>query len=187
MEIYLIRHTQTATVLGLCYGQFDVPLADNFLQEVDIIRKKLPEIESDWFIYSSPLRRCKQLAEKFSEQIVIDERLQELNFGDWENVFFDDISAELLKNWTDNFVTVSPPNGESFEALFQRVESFWLDLLASKKKKIIIVTHAGVIRGLLANVLNLPLERAFQFSVDYGSVHKLEFQDNYTYIRYLNA
>ncbi|MSR17002.1 MAG: alpha-ribazole phosphatase [Methylococcaceae bacterium] len=187
MDIYLIRHTKTIAQTGLCYGQTDLDVGEDFLFQAALIKQKLPEFENAFLIYSSPLQRCEKLAKYFSTEVLIDKRLRELNFGDWENVFFNDVPAKLLKNWTDDFVTVSPPNGESFEALFHRVDCFWQDLLAKNDgNPIVIFTHAGVIRAMLANVLNLPLERAFQFSVDYGSVHKLEYRMGYTYIHNLN-
>jgi alpha-ribazole phosphatase len=39
---------------------------------------------------------------------------------------------------------------------------------------------------LLACLLKLPPVNAFQFRVDLGSVHKLQYLDNYTYINYIN-
>jgi len=56
----------------------------------------------------------------------------------------------------------------------------------SKSEQILIITHAGVIRALLAYILKLPPANAFQFRVDVGSVHKLQHLDNYTYINYIN-
>jgi alpha-ribazole phosphatase len=51
---------------------------------------------------------------------------------------------------------------------------------------VFVVTHAGTIRALLAQVLALPLANAFQFRIALGSVHKLHYTPEYTYIDYLN-
>lgn len=183
MEIYLIRHTQTARQKGLCYGQTDVPLAEDFFDKAREILKKMP---ANPLVFSSPLSRCERLAQLISDEIIFDNRLQELNFGDWENVLFPEIDAEKLQYWTENFGTLAPPNGENFMQLYLRVESFWHDLLALENEQVVIVTHAGVIRALLAKILNLPLEKAFVFCVDLGSVHKLRYENNYIYIEFLN-
>jgi alpha-ribazole phosphatase len=58
--------------------------------------------------------------------------------------------------------------------------------LVVEAQQVVIVTHAGVIRALLARVLNLPLENAFQFRIDAGSVHKLRSIDDYIYLEYVN-
>jgi len=183
MEIYLVRHTQTATQKGLCYGQTDVELADNFFEDAREILKKLPVKP---LVFSSPLSRCTRLAQLITDDAILDNRLLEMNFGDWENVLFADIDAEKLQRWTENFVTLAPPNGESFTQLCQRAKHFWRDLLTFENEQLVIITHAGVIRALLAVILKLPLENAFQFRVDCGSVHKLRHENQYTYIDFLN-
>jgi len=189
MDIYLIRHTKTDTLKGLCYGQSDVALAESFLEEARQLQQKLPELKSDSLIFSSPLTRCVQLAERFSDNVSTDARLLELDFGDWESRRFDDIDVDVLQQWTDNFVHVAPPNGESFIDLCQRAVSFWQDVVLGMQpasEQILIITHAGVIRALLAYILKLPPANAFQFRIDAGSVHKLQHLDNYTYIDYIN-
>ncbi len=186
MDIYLIRHTQTATDSGLCYGQSDVALADSFEDELAKLHDKLPEFDEDCKVFSSPLTRCLQLAETFSDTVTTDARLQELDFGDWEGQRFDDIEADVLQQWMDDFVTVAPPNGENFEDLYRRAGDFWQDLLAIDSKQVVVVTHAGVIRALLARALNLPLANSFQLRIDSGSVHKLRRVDDYVYIEYIN-
>jgi alpha-ribazole phosphatase len=186
MDIYLIRHTQTDTEKGLCYGQSDVALSPNFTEEALQLQKKLPELNEGCSVFSSPLSRCLMLAETFSKMVKTDDRLLELDFGDWENVYFDHVDPDVIKHWTDNFVDVGPPKGESFADLYRRASSFWQELVALDLEQVVVVTHAGVIRALLAHILQLPLANAFQFRIDSGSVHKLQHLNDYTYINYLN-
>jgi alpha-ribazole phosphatase len=187
MDIYLIRHTKTDTINGLCYGQADVPLRPSFATEAEQVINKLPDLSMETTrIFSSPLSRCRQLADRLSDVVITDGRLLELDFGDWEKQCFDEIDSALLNVWTHNFVLQAPPNGESFSDLVQRVAHFWGDLIALDLSLVVVVTHAGVIRALLAHILNLPLANAFQFRVDPGSVHKLQFLADYTFINYLN-
>jgi len=186
MDIYLIRHTRTATEAGLCYGRSDVALAASFSEDLSALQQKLPELTEDCPVFSSPLRRCTQLAERLSVKVTTDDRLLELNFGAWEGVRFDAIEPEILRHWSANFVESAPPNGESFTDLYERIGDFWRDLLQQPFEQAVIITHAGAIRALLAHVLTLPLANAFQLRIDPGSVHKLRHQNNYTYIDYLN-
>lgn len=186
MDIYLIRHTQTAADQGLCYGQSDIALADSFPDEMAKLHDKLPEFDDDCKVFSSPLTRCLQLAETFSDTVTTDARLQELDFGAWEGKRFDDIEADALQHWTSNFVTAAPPNGENFEDLYLRTGSFWQTLLSTKAEQILVITHAGVIRALLARALNLPLANSFQLRIDPGSVHKLRQIDDFLYVEYIN-
>ena len=58
-----------------------------FLKEVLLIKKKLKREKVDLkrvLIFSSSLKRCKKLASQLSKDFIIDSRLKELNFGDWE-------------------------------------------------------------------------------------------------------
>ncbi len=184
MEIYLIRHTKTDTQKGLCYGQTDVELTESFLDDAQRILKKLPSSD---LIFSSPLSRCTRLAKLMGDNVILDSRLLEVNFGDWENMPFSEIESDALTHWTENFVTLAPPNGESFSDLCRRVENFWQDLIQLENERVFIVTHAGIIRALLAVILKLPPANAFQFRVDCGSVHKLRYENAYTYIEFLNS
>jgi alpha-ribazole phosphatase len=186
MDIYLIRHTKTATPAGLCYGQSNVGLADSFIEELATLKQKLPDLTPNCQVYSSSLDRCMQLAKEFSPNIRTDERLLEINFGDWEGVPFNDIPPDSLTYWTENFVHSSQSNGECFNDLYQRVSHFWQELISSDAEQVLIVTHAGVIRALLAHILNIPLANAFAFKVDCGSVHKFQYLNQYTYIQYIN-
>ena len=187
MDIFLIRHTKTDTLAGLCYGQTDVPLAATFAEEVRALHLKLPVVTEHCLVFSSPLRRCRDLAQTFQKPIQVDNRLLELNFGDWENRLFDEIDAALLKKWTENFVTHAPPNGETFNGLCFRAGQFWEDLLSkTQAEQVLLITHAGVIRALLTHILQLPPANAFKFRVDVGSIHKLQHLDNYTYLHYIN-
>ena len=88
MEIYLIRHTTPEIEKGVCYGDSDIPLKDTFFLESEKVLNAIPLNFDE--VYSSPLQRCKQLAHVISEDITIDNRLKELNFGSWE-----------LKKWSD--------------------------------------------------------------------------------------
>lgn len=186
MDIYLIRHTKTATEKGLCYGQSDVALSPDFEDDAQQLLEKLPDLSAECQVFSSPLSRCLQLAEKLSKTVTADKRLLELDFGNWENCLFDDLDSDALRHWTEHFVDMSPPNGESFADLYRRAASFWQEVLLLDLEQVVIVTHAGVIRAILAHVLNLPPANAFQFRIDSGSVHKLQQSEHYTYINYLN-
>ncbi len=176
MEIYLVRHTETSCEKGICYGQSDVGLAEPFEFAFENILSQLP---SEAIIFSSPLKRCVALAKHIQNNIKTisyheDERLMEMNFGDWEMKNWNDILPEQLNPWMEDFVNIPASNGESFVKLHKRIGDF-LSNLASKEnnKPIIVVCHAGTIRSILCHHTNLPLKDAFQNKVDFGEVIKI--------------
>ncbi|MCH4828803.1 MULTISPECIES: alpha-ribazole phosphatase [Flavobacterium] len=176
MQIYLVRHTETICPKGVCYGQSNVNLAPNFLEQFQEIKKKLPEKA---FVYSSPLTRCLELAEYcFSKQeITVDNRLKEMNFGKWELQKWDAIPEEELNPWMEDFVNISVPMGESFQVLYERVVEFWeIIQKMALEKPLVIFTHAGVIRSLICYLEKQPLKDAFNYKVDFGEVKKVSIK-----------
>lgn len=170
MEVYLVRHTETVCEKGICYGQSDVDLKTPYELQFDQIKQQIP---ADAIVYSSPLLRCTQLANHLSDSIITDSRLMEMHFGDWELKNWNTIPEADYTPWMNDFVNVAVPNGESFVALHERVTDFFETVvLENKAQKIVLVTHAGVIRSILCTVSNLPLKDAFLNKVDFGAVIK---------------
>lgn len=177
MEIYLIRHTTPNIEKGICYGQSDLDVAPTFEEEANIILKSLA-IDNKTIVYSSPLKRCLKLASKFSKNIITDNRLMELNFGDWELLKWDNLPKEASTIWMNNFVTASTPNGEAYIDLAKRAYEAFTEITSTSAKKVIITTHAGVIRSILSKLNNMHLKDSFNIKVDYGQVIKLKKQNN---------
>jgi len=175
MEITLIRHTRVDTQPGLCYGQTDVPCSSSFEKEIQVVRKKI-ELPPRAIVFTSPLQRCKLMASALFASCKEDNRLKELDFGEWENRLWDDIDPSLLNAWMSDYIHTSPPNGETFIELYQRCVSFFNELIIQHEdhSHIFLVTHAGFIRASLCMALTLPLYKAFDFKVDHGSVTRLE-------------
>lgn len=174
MEIYLIRHTTPDIDKGICYGQADIGLADDFLKEAKNTVQQLPP--SIDHVYTSPLKRCLQLAGMIPHQALEQvSALQEMDFGDWELKAWSDIPESDLNPWMADFVNEKVPNGESMKVMANRVISWYHLLKDSKSEKIAIVTHAGPIRILLSEVNKTPLEEAFdRYPVAYGEVIKIQ-------------
>ena len=184
MKLTLVRHTSLDIAPSICYGQSDVAVSANFENERMALQKKLAAFEFD-AIYASPLKRCHQLAQALcadelfghaSESIKLDARLKELHFGDWEMSPWDAIPREKFDVWADDYANLAPPNGETFSELHARAKSFVEDVSShSQGKSILVVTHGGFIRALIAEVLQMPLKRLFRLTIDHASVTQLEF------------
>ncbi|WP_316842587.1 alpha-ribazole phosphatase [Pedobacter gandavensis] len=168
MEVYVIRHTAVAVEKGICYGQYDVPLADSASQDINELLAKLPDDFDQ--VYSSPSSRCQLLASRITQHVPeCESRLMEMNFGDWEHQKWNDMDQEALGIWMADFVNEKAPSGESLTILFNRVQGFIEEIRKQEFKKIAIVTHAGVIRCIWAYLLDIPLQNVFKIPVDYGN------------------
>lgn len=169
MEVYVIRHTPVSAGKDICYGQSDVALADTFLEDVQQFKNTLP---TDFdAVYCSTLQRCKDLATALGLiNIQFDKVLMEMNFGDWENKKWNDINDGELNIWMNDFVSVRTPNGENLREVFSRVESFLEMLRQQPHKKVLIITHAGVIRCVWAYMLQIPLQNIFKIPVGHNEI-----------------
>jgi alpha-ribazole phosphatase len=175
MEIYLVRHTTPLIEKGTCYGQSDLDVTESFLQEAACIQHHLPGYIKQ--VYSSPLRRCRHLAEYLfpSHSIRFEEKLKEIDCGEWEMKPWDNIDSGLLQAWMADFVNVGIPGGESYRDLYRRV-SLWFDALP-EQEAVAIVAHGGVMRSILAHIEAVELKDSFdQFKLRYGCVVKIEKQ-----------
>ncbi len=178
MEIYLIRHTTPKVEKGICYGQADLDITETFLEEVEAIKPHLPSDEIK--VYSSPLQRCKKLADALFDGLAIDvhDDLMELNCGQWELLPWNDIPKEEIQPWMDDFVNVAVPKGESYVDLHNRVVKRFNEIV-SKQESAVIVAHGGVLRSILSHITSTPLKESFDaFTLHYGCVVKIKVTED---------
>ncbi len=175
--VCLLRHTEPLIAPDICYGQTDLGLHRDFKSvHLPEAISKIENMQID-AVYSSPLKRCKILANEAGKvlsvtNIIEDARLMELNFGDWELKSWDTIyNSERGKIWFNNFLIEKCPQGESFADLLKRAESFYKSLRL--KDRVLIVTHAGFIRASLIVSGQLKKEEAFSASAKYGELIKI--------------
>ena len=178
MIIDLIRHTTPKVAAGVCYGQTDLPLANSFEAEFDAMQNKL--MRSYDQIITSPLSRCAILANNLNgNEFYSDDRIQEVDFGDWEMQAWDALPREAAQKWMDDFVVEAPPNGESLIEMQNRVANFWDEIKRYENlDKIAVITHAGVLRLIHSFVFEIPLTNIFKLNLNYGALIRITFTEN---------
>lgn len=166
MELYFVRHVQPDIAAGVCYGQLDVPLMAGYEVLHDAIAAQLGEVD---MVYASPLQRCVLLAKRLSGSFVEDARLMELNFGVWEGKKWEEIDRALLDVWGERYIQERPPGGESLLDLVGRLDAFLKALKGVGK--IVIVSHAGVIRAAMHLLEGKGLEEVMAEKINYGGIY----------------
>ena len=143
----ILRHTRPEVAPGLCYGRADLALALGWEAEADTILAALPPVVA---LRSSPLTRCRALAERISDAralpLALDPRLTEIDFGAWETRPWDDIPHAELDAWAADFHHARPHGGESVAMLAERVGR----ALSEAVPGTLWVAHAGVARAVAA-------------------------------------
>ena len=147
-DILLIRHAPSVDG-GAMAGRRDVAADCSNAVAIDALRARV-NIGADDILHASPAIRCQQTAAAlWNIAPRHDPRLREQDFGDWEGVPYANL-PDLGPMSQGALAAFTPPNGESFDALFARVTPALLTLPAGRH---IIVAHAGIVRATLGLAL----------------------------------
>ncbi len=174
MDVVMIRHTSVDVPPGVCYGVTDVPLRSTFEQEAAVTLSALRPLMPFDAVFTSPLTRCTRLAAYCGfPDARRDDRLLELNFGEWEMVPFDENADPRMKEWYDDYLHVAPTGGESFTQQLERVKRFLEELKKSNFQRVAVFAHGGVL--LSAQILQgeYPVEEAFSHLTPHGGIIQL--------------
>jgi alpha-ribazole phosphatase len=182
--LYLLRHGEIATP-GILAGKTDVSLSERGQKQVAQVTDSLKNIDR---CITSPLVRCHERASAYCQQqslpLEIESKIQEMNFGDWDGQSYqalwkmDEQSATCtIGDFWQNPWQNQPPNGETMDNFVSRVDNWWQDFCAQTSlQNTLVFTHAGVIKHLLARVLNLPIPGTVHMAsidVPYASLIKI--------------
>lgn len=154
-----MRHGEVAGAAHVYRGRSDAPLTSHGLRQMHHALAALPPWGA---VVSSPARRCLDFAHAIAAErridCTIDPDWHELDFGAWENLPPDeaalrdvDAHAAFVRDPRRH----PPPGGETLDALDTRVSAALARLGASARTSTLVVTHAGAMRAVLAQVLGL--------------------------------
>ncbi|NIE77784.1 alpha-ribazole phosphatase family protein [Pantoea sp. Ap-967] len=173
MILDLLRHGETEQGGGLRGSLDDALTAKGWAQMHEAVAAAGP-----WdVLVSSPLQRCARFAQTLGLPVQLEADLQELHFGEWEGrsaLQIMQTQAEALGQfWADPY-RFTPPGGEPVSAFADRVFAAVERLQqAHAGKRVLLVTHGGVMRLLLARARGLPREQLLQVEVGHGALVRL--------------
>lgn len=183
-RIYLVRHGETEwNKSGRYQGKTDVPLSSTGILQAKSCAEVLRKIQIDRIVCSN-LSRALLTAQTINEDrnipLTIDKDLQELNFGDWEGLTYDEITARwpgAIEEMYSNPSTVGISNGESWPVLQERSwQAVKRELTKTEEgETLLVVCHGGTIRALLCKLLNIPLDNAWNFRQGNTAINYVDF------------
>lgn len=175
MKVYLVRHTSVDVAPGTCYGQTDVPLRASFQEEAEACKKALQDTGMHFLrIYTSPLSRCTRLAAYCGfPEAERDERLKEMNMGEWEMQRFEEITDPRIQEWYDDYLRVRTTGGESFMDVLARVSDFF-DHLDRTSGPALVFAHGGVLVAAQVYAGKVKLEDAMKALPPYGGMVEID-------------
>jgi probable phosphoglycerate mutase len=180
--IYFVRHGETVLTPTRKFsgtGALDPELMQEGLDQADLVAEEAVKLGAEILI-ASPLQRTRQTAEAISRttglEIIFDEAWFELSFGSWDGKSIEEVKAEdpdAYQAWL-NSTSYAPGGGESYDQASVRIEEALEKLVAEYPgKKIIIVTHNGVIKTAIKLAMGAPAEAVFHIDATPCSISSI--------------
>ncbi|RRD40520.1 histidine phosphatase family protein [Leptotrichia sp. OH3620_COT-345] len=196
-DIVFIRHGETdMNKSKLYFGHLDPELNETGKEQLKKTKKLLKYFEKNIdIVFSSNLKRCVESMEilKINQKIkkILLEEFKEINFGIFEGKTYEEIVSEFpeeAEKMNNNWRTFKVQGGESLEEVMRRVVTKLKELINKyKNKKLIIVTHAGVIKTIVSYYLYGNLDGYWKIRIDNGSMTKMcVLEDGFVYFDYVN-
>jgi broad specificity phosphatase PhoE len=169
--LILVRHGRTeANASGLLQGRLDLPLDGVGRAQVAAMYTKVGTPDR---VISSPLLRARQTAEVFGVPVEIDERWEELHYGEYEGRAMSDIGEDTWSKWRhDDYF--APPGGESLIELGARVRDACEGLMAdARDHTVVVATHVSPIKAAVAWALAAPLNISWRCHLDQAAICRI--------------
>ena len=172
-DLRFVRHAATDMAGAFC-GQADPPLNTLGHQQVAALLHRLQPGAHD-AVYTSDLQRAHTtaaaLASAFAIPCIKRPALREIRFGLWEGLTWNEIEAQdrdYAVRWLKEFPYLGTPGGESFADFETRVrEEVDYLLHQGDHQRILVVTHAGVLRSVLKARSKCDDQQAWELTHDY--------------------
>ncbi|MEK6895549.1 MAG: histidine phosphatase family protein [Nanoarchaeota archaeon] len=187
IELYLIRHAESVKNLKPEFigGRSNYSdLSKKGIEQAKLLGQRF-EYEGINFdeVYCSPALRTKRTLEivlpNYQGDVLIDDRLQELDEGDWTGRLREEVHNQealgLMDKDSWNFV---PPNGESQSMVGARMKSWLKDyiLIKTQDAKIALFGHGLAIKCLLKEIMNFDSNLTWRIYLGNTSITRLDYQ-----------
>ena len=150
MKIWIARHGETdLNAQKLMQGRADMPLNEKGKSQAAQMREKIKDIKFD-AVFASPLSRAVDTAKILadSEDITIDERLIELDFGKYDLKKYNKIGLKMGLYYLFQQYLPAPKSVETYESIKERCDSFISDLLGKGYGNVLICSHGAFVRTM---------------------------------------
>lgn len=184
-QLYFIRHGEVEEQYHKVFGgsRIDMALSPLGLRQADAVAAWLQGTKLAK-IYASPMQRVRQTLAPTARQQGLEpefmDGLREMDFGDWSGHRWDQVSSIFgvsAYDWLEIIESDGIPNGEKYESLKSRVRTCLQHIMhAHAEQTVAVFCHGGIIRVMLALLMDMPLARMAHFDVAYGSVSVVDVQ-----------
>lgn len=180
--VFLVRNADTEwSKTRRVLGRRDLSIAEEGARQAEAVAERLAKIEVAE-VLSSPLLRAVETAEKIAAlhkiEVARDPRLTDIQAGRWEGKRYDEVLAdEEYQRFLRDPSSHDIPGGEPLDGVRDRVVGSIEQALEDNDvgSNIVVVTHAGVVRVLLAHYLGMSLANYHRLRVGPASISVLRW------------
>lgn len=193
-RLFLIRHGEVeGPYLRVFGGRIDMGLSPRGTEQARALAERLQSCALH-ALYASPLRRAQATAQPLAAAhglvVTTLDDLRETDFGAWTGLRWEEVTERFglsAFDWLHHLEHGAIPGAETGPQLRQRLRPCLEHILTScHGRTAAVVCHGGVIRVMLALLLDLPLPRMASFEIDYGSLTIVECHDGKAEVTLLN-
>jgi len=194
--IIFLRHAQAEnnTERILAGRTEGVPLTKTGIEQAEQIAKYLKPLDIS-AIYSSPIERAshtaKIIAKNRSLEVVLDERLTEIDMGKFTRMNYDDMFAKygnIFLKFYENDPVISEHEVETFPQVQSRILGMVNHLIEKhKNENVILVTHMDPIKSMLSTVMDLKPKTLFELIIANASLTVIKEYDGKFSLSAINA
>lgn len=183
--VYLVRHAEPEEGFTRRYlGRLNPGLSAKGVGQARRIAERVRRLSPDC-VLSSPLRRAGETAAIIAGacglEVETNDLLLEINFGKLEGMTFKEASA-LYPGATDSWQALSGdfsfPDGENFAAFNRRAADMTEHVRARPERRVALVAHGGVLRGILCRLLSVEADGPLRFRLAYASLTAVELYED---------
>ncbi len=172
--ILFVRHGETeANRQRLALGRADPSLTERGREQAAALAARIEPLEVAT-VFASPLLRAREtaapIAAAVGAEVVVDDRLIELDYGEWDGRSFPDLPPDALARWRTD-PTFAPPGGESLRAVALRVAGLCTELLDGPT--VVAVSHVSPIKAAVTWALGASEELGWRMFLDLASITRI--------------
>jgi ribonuclease H / adenosylcobalamin/alpha-ribazole phosphatase len=174
--IIFVRHGQTEINRdGRLQGRLDRPLTELGREQARLVAAGLSSCGATT-VLTSPLVRAADTASEIASVLGVavefDDRLLEVDYGEWDGRKLGDVSPDEWRHWIDDEL-FAPPGGESLVSVVARVGDFCADRLRADET-LIAVGHVSPIKAGVVWALGIGAPAIWRMHLDVASVTRID-------------
>jgi len=195
-QLALIRHGEVEAAYQRVFGgRIDMNLSPRGQEQAGALARWHARQPLN-AVYASPMKRVQQTLAPFAgnngwaDRVVVLRDLREIDFGDWTGLTWEAVSEKFgvsAFQWLTQLERGGIANAENAQSYRNRIEPCVRDIVQKHPgQNVAVFCHGGVIRMILAILLDLPLAKMAGFEIDYASVTNVAILPHKTEVQFLN-